>query len=206
MKITFPKGDAQKMCNLLRAVSMTKRTVLRPIAFNVGGISTMISAGSMVVEDMLEFSASLLSVNYVTDNNSDLIAVSVSVSSEMTYADLEQDDITVIAKDKSKGILHVMSPIEVTIYFRNYQGTCTREENAQFLSSRIDNASLQGIVVLAGRFCDIKNFQFSIDERGFGEEEATITASTFFGDSTKSIVDDACQEVIKMVEKIQQNL
>lgn len=206
MDITFQKGDAQKMCNILRAISMTKRVCLRPVAFNVGGISTVLSASNLVLEDMLEFSASLLTANYVVDSKKDLIAVTILVNNALTYADLEQEGITVITKDKNKEILHVMSPLEVTIYFRNHTGVCSREENTQFLTSKSNGTLDQGIVVLASRFSDIKNFQFSITDKGFGEEEATITASTFFGDSTESILKDACQHLIEEVEKIQENL
>ena len=58
MNYTVRKGLGSILGNLTRQMLLTQWPSVRPIGYAVGDKSTVISAGSNVVEDMVEFSSS----------------------------------------------------------------------------------------------------------------------------------------------------
>jgi DNA-directed RNA polymerase alpha subunit len=158
------KGSATILSNFIRQIALTQLPAIRPIAFSVGTSSNVITAGNNVIEDMVEFSASLAKIHFKCDSmNVGDIKVLTVTSSVLKVSDLEQDDVIVIAEDKNEEILHtVNSDVEVKIYLRCYYGSVSANENEKFLKR--DALMQNNVIVVNSRHCDINSIKVSVDE------------------------------------------
>lgn len=136
--------------NTLRQILILNRSVIRPIAYNVNGISTVIGAGDLVMEDMVEFSVSLNRPAYWLSN-----ALEEGEQASVYLASAEFTDVLTLdqllagsgiecsSEYKSMELLHVLKnssnkPIRVEVFYALNKGNKTARENEFLLSAEIE--------------------------------------------------------------------
>jgi len=151
MIFTIKKDLAVLFGNTLRQIIILNRSVLRPIAYNVNGHSTVVSAGDIVMEDMVEFSVLLNTPSYrlssVTDSTAtpQVFLAQAEFTQVLTLGDLlKGSKIRCTSNHNDMELLHVLKnssnkPVEVEVFFALNTANRTAAENEFLLSSEIDH-------------------------------------------------------------------
>lgn len=182
--------------NVIRKIALTQLDSWRPVAFSIGTNSNVISAGSNVYEDTVEFSSSLTSIHFTVNEDSTAKVITLNTSC-LQVADLETANVKVFTreeKDLSKEILHTINGnINLTIFLRNGKGSYTAKENEKFLrespetSAQITNA----VVYLNSRHCDILDPGFDVSKLE-DEEIIRFNIESLIDKTADSIVSECC--------------
>lgn len=178
VKLKIDRDLTSLVCNDLRRFTLDRRLTLKPIAYQVGENSSLISAGKNVIEDMISFTASLERFHYVKRgalNQGEIIKVQIVVKDVLKASDFESEGITLIANNKNTDLelLHLTpgaSPIDVYVYFRVDYGAHTKEENELFLAQ--DGYDVSTLVVLTTNHRDIKHFCYDTEQSFTGSKSA----------------------------------
>ena len=156
------KGCAKITANAVRQIALTSLDSLRPVAIKVGNHCDVISAGDSVLEDMVQITTNLNSLNFVNKSSGEIIEFRTVVNGTLKASDLKGNSFeTILPEGKDVEILHVLNDeVEVVVYFRNTCGVCTKDDNLYALAkSGVDTDKL---VVVNSRHTDISKFSYTI--------------------------------------------
>lgn len=170
VRLKIDKDITSLVCNDLRRFTLDRRLALKPIAYQVGENSSLISAGKNVIEDMISFTASLERFHYIRHdklNRGEIFKVHLTVKDILRTTDFEASGITLQANSSnvSTELLHLTPgamPIEVDVYFRVDYGPHTKEENELFLVQ--EGYDISTLVILTSNHRDIESFSYSTEQ------------------------------------------
>lgn len=199
MKYTVRKGLGHIIGNLARQMLLTQWPSIRPIAYSVGNKSTVVSAGSNVVEDMVEFGLAISSLNFKCDSMElgDVKCVELD-SRVIKVSDLEQNGLQAIG-DGEKEILHfVGEPVTVKIFFRCGYGSFSSYENRRFLeqNSLFEN----NVITMNSRHCDISTVGFTVEPVNDEEESLIINIDDSLGRNEHELVKESFNILFDLIE------
>lgn len=136
--------------NTLRQILLLNRSVIRPIAYNVNGISTVVGAGDLVMEDMVEFSVYLNNPSYWLSNAADegehaaVYLATAEFTDVLTLGQLLQGSgIECSLESKEIELLHILKnssnkPVRVEVFYALNKGNKTARENEFLLSAEME--------------------------------------------------------------------
>ena len=158
------KGCAGIIANAVRQIALSSLKSLRPIAIKVGNECNVISAGSSVLEDMIQISSNLNSLGYKCKSDGEIFTFRTVVTGTLKASEIKSDDFEVVLPDgKDVDILHVLNDnVEVVIYFRNASGVGSKDDNLYALAKT--DIPTDKLVVTNSRHTDITNFSYTISE------------------------------------------
>lgn len=213
MKISVPRGQGPYITNALRQMIYTRRPVVRPIAFSTGN-SNVLSAGNLVIEDMLNFSSALTKLNYccgqINNRVGEIFSKTYSFKGVLHEQDLNSGDLKVLSNTNDE-ILHSApdetgfpATITVTIYFRIACGCFNSEDNLSYLLNYLgdgSNVDVSRYIMLSSRHCDVDVFTHTI-ETFPDHDDVELSVDVFSGESEKEILMQAKQALVDCLAKI----
>lgn len=202
MEFEVEKGYGESLCNTIRQVALTKMRVARPIAFKVGVISNVLSAGDNVLEDMVEFFSNVSKYNYRIKSDKEIVSVTVRCDGTMRLGDLNSAEVEVLSADTaSVEILHTLhNAVDVVIYFRNGTNGATKDDNTYFLERfGVQDGSL---TVCNSRHNLIDTFTIKISDLDEARDKVAINIVTNDGTSEKDVVATACKELARVLSSL----
>ena len=218
MKIELKKGYAETVCNALRQAAYCQRKVLRPIAVKIGDSSNVLAMGPLVLEDSIEFTSNLISLDFKTNREfkeDEIIEVTNVCTDVVRLKDLINGDISVYNGNLEQEFLHFVNsanPISmpVTIYYRYSSGNATIEDNTYALAAFLNNgASMKidrSIVLLNSRFNDIKAFGFEVNKDNLDKDIVTFNIVSKTDVEPGTILKEAADSLIATLTDVKASL
>lgn len=198
MNYTVRKGLGSILGNLTRQMLLTQWPSVRPIGYAVGDKSTVISAGSNVVEAMVELSSSISSLRYRSDMEMGDIRCVEFEAPVIKAGDLSQNGIEVIG-NLDKEILHfVGSPLVLKVYFRCGYGSFSTYENRRFLEK--ESLFENNVITINSRHCDVSDISFSVEPLNEDYETLSISLSDSLGRDEHSMVKESFNILFDQIE------
>lgn len=207
MKFRTEKGAGRFLVNAIRQMVYAKRYVVRPVACKVGASSTILSAGSMFVEDMIGFTAKLESLHYVCDNiqqNADCVfKVDIVCRDVMYVKDLERGGIRVFDRDRLNDVLlHTVSKTGaefcVSIIFRNAQGGQNQLDNEYAIMQEFEgNEISSSYTILTSRHSDVEKITTKVSTET-DHDIIEISVSTYGNEPESKIIAEACGMISRL--------
>lgn len=223
IRFNTDKGAGKVLCNTLRQIALTKRYVVRPIAFKVGDSSNILSAGNLVIEDMIEFSSSLTGLDYelnrpiTQEDHNRIIECNYNCTGVLTVRDLSQGEIVVTSEDKlNDEILHLVqlsggtkASTTVTVFYRIAEGAADKNDNEYFLSKELSGTLINGsdgidnsIVILSSRHTDVASFAYTISQTSLDHDSVQCKIETLNSTSEKDVLIDACDTLGSLLASV----
>lgn len=208
MKFHTEKGAGRFLANAIRQMIYVKRYVVRPVACKIGASSTILSAGSMFVEDMIGFTAKLESLHYGYDNiprNTDCVfKVDITCCDMMYVKDLEQGGIKVFDKDRLNDVLlHTVSKpgteFCVSIIFRNAQGGQNQLDNEYAIMQEFGGKETSSsYTILTSRHSDVEKITTKVSTET-DHDIIEISVSTYGNEPESEVIAEACEVISRLV-------
>lgn len=192
MKVVLDSNSSNAFLNLLRKVLRSRLPSARPIAFKVGSVCDVCNTADSVEEDMSEFISNVSSSFFAMNEDSELAVYTCSVNGTLSLAgassELAASGVTVLDLGTDE-VLHTLSPIPVTIYFRRAPGRFTARENEEFLAGKgVDTSEL---IIINSRHCPIKNLTYEEVDQYDGKTEYNFSLETDGSITSESAVASA---------------
>lgn len=218
MRIEFKKGYAETICNALRQAAYCQRKVLRPIAVKVGDSSNVLAMGPLVLEDSIEFTTNLISLDFTPNREfkeDEIIEVSSVCTNVVKLQDLINEDINVYKADLNREMLHFVemenpTGMKVTVYYRYTSGNASIEENSYALATYLNKGTSmeldRSIVVLNSRHNDIAAFGFEVNPDNLEKDVVSFSITSKVDIDPKSILEEAANSLIASLEDVKAKL
>jgi DNA-directed RNA polymerase alpha subunit len=155
MIVKLNRYTADGVINSIRQIALTRLNSLRPIAFAVGESSNVINISEKCEEDMTEFIGNISSMAFSYTGGNKLVTWKNLCRDVLNASAFSNGEIGVISYDVTE-VLHVFTPMNVTVYFRFDSGKHTKEDNEAFLKK--NGVNTDSLVIINSRHGVVKNF------------------------------------------------
>lgn len=207
ISVICKKGQGIALGQLLRQLAYSSIVCWRPIAFSIDRkVTSILHSEGDVVQDMVEFSQNLASLQFVGDENStnDLEIQEYKFNGTLTSNALANGGkIKCITPDVT--VLSVLNNAEasVTIYFRRAYGVQTINQNASFLAER--DFVGRDIKVISSTHTILSSFVSEVTEHSLDEDRLTIKMTSKSRDC-KEILKESIQLAVESLNTLYKQL
>lgn len=188
------------MLNAARSAAFICYPCIRPIAFDVGGDSNVLSISDSVIEDMTTFISNVSTLNFSYSGNSALIAAKVTCDGTLTIKQLLAG--TGISCNVDREILHSSTPTDVTVVFAVQSGNKLNTENEELLTE----TPYEKFTVINSRHCIVNSFTYHKIDDSDGNETYDVTIDTIGDVSEEEVLKLAFNHLKQVASKMENNL
>lgn len=209
MKFRTAKGCGRIVVNAIRQMIYAQRCTLRPIAIKVGTSSNVVSAGDLIVEDMIKITADLSELRYEFDSprkhENMLIRCDYECHGSLKVSDLQKDNVKVLDSDSlDEELIHSTDGdiFTVSIYFRNAPGVYTHQENRAYLEEQSEEQSvISSYEVLSTRHTDVLSVTSEVEILA-DHDSVTLNVEVYTSEDGDSVIRGACKAMISLLTNL----